>query len=84
MRVNVESLLAQMHEAGFVDPVTHEIQVPFALSDATPYRERAFSCLHLITESEFQSGLARLESDLRKGPVGGLTEYVCIWARTIS
>jgi hypothetical protein len=39
------------------------------------------SGLHLISEEEFEAGLRRLESDLEKGPVEGLSEYVCVWAR---
>ncbi len=47
--------------------------------DAAPYRERAFSCLRLIDDVQFEEGLRLLEEDLRKGPVRVTSEYVCIW-----
>jgi SAM-dependent methyltransferase len=77
----VDSLLDQMHEAGFVDLVAHEIRTPVVVRNATPFREKAFSCLHMISDAEFQAGLDRLESDLRNGPVDGLSEFVCIWGK---
>jgi SAM-dependent methyltransferase len=77
----VGSLLDNMSQVGFFDLATREIRIPFSVSDSSLYRDRAFSCLHLISEAEFRQGLARLESDLREGPVNGLGEYVCIWGK---
>lgn len=77
----VESLLDQTRQAGLADHVTREIRTPFAVTDSTPYRDRAFSCIHMISDGEFEDGLARLEADLQEGPVEGLEEYVCIWGR---
>lgn len=77
----VESLLACMRQTGFCDIQTREIHVPFMVTDATPYRERAFSCLHMIPDEQWLAGVRHLESDLEKGPVEGIIEYVCLWGR---
>ncbi len=77
----VESLLVQMTQIGFAALEVHEISESYLISDSRPYRDKAFSCLHLIPEEEFQIGLRTLESDLQKGPVRGLLEYICIWGK---
>jgi SAM-dependent methyltransferase len=77
----LETLMDLLAAAGFIEITNHELQAPFAITDAAPYREKAFSCLHLVPEDEFQSGLARLEDDLRIAPVTGLEEHACLWGR---
>lgn len=74
-------LRQQMIAVGLVDIEEHEIRRAFKVTDVAPYREKAFSCLHLISEEEFLSGLRRLEPDLKAGPVQGVSEYVCLWGR---
>ncbi|MEK0325694.1 MAG: hypothetical protein QQN63_08315, partial [Nitrosopumilus sp.] len=44
-----------------VDIEEQEIRSSFEVTDVTPYREKAFSCLHLISEEEFLGGLRCLE-----------------------
>ena len=75
----LETLVNLMLAAGFVAIECREIQAPFQVADAAPYREKAFSCLHLVPEEEFRSGLESLESDLRAGPITGLEEHACLW-----
>lgn len=77
----IDSLRDRMAAAGFVDIEENEISESFSIKDATAYREKAFSCLHLISENEFQDGLNRLDEDLKRGPVAGVSEFVCLWAR---
>lgn len=77
----VELLLSYMRKAGFAELRTHEIRAPFAITDCGPYRDRAYSCLHLISDAEFEDGLARLERDLQQGPVAGVKQYVCVWGK---
>jgi ubiquinone/menaquinone biosynthesis C-methylase UbiE len=78
----ISLLKQQMAAAGFVDIEEKEIQIQSEITDATPYRDRVFSCLHLISEDEFQRGLQRLEADLKAGPIPGFSAYVCLWATT--
>jgi len=75
----VASLVGIMQEVGFVNVTTHEIKKVARVTDATPYREKAFSCLRLVDDVQFEEGLRRLEQDLRQGPVQDVSEYVCIW-----
>lgn len=76
---DISRLREQMGSAGFVDIEEHEISAPFEIRDSSPYKGRAYSCLHFISEDEFLEGLRRLEDDLKAGPVQGVTEFVCIW-----
>lgn len=51
----------------------------FELSDLQAYRDKAFSCLHLIRGPAFKRGLARLERDIASGPVQVVFRYVLLW-----
>ncbi len=77
----VDMLLKLMSQAGFVETACREVRESGLVIDSRPYRERAFSCLRLISEAEFQAGIHRLEEDLRRGPVASISEYVCIWGK---
>jgi len=77
----IPRLREQMASVGFAEIEEGQIKTPYVITDSAPYREKAFSCLHLISEREFQEGLRRLEQDLRRGPVPGLMRYVCVWGR---
>lgn len=74
-------LRKQMMSAGFVDIEESLIETPYEIADSTPYKEKAFSCLRLISQEEFLDGLWRLEQDLRRSVVQGLMRYVCIWGK---
>jgi hypothetical protein len=54
----------------------------YALTSAQPFRDKAFSSLHLIPEAAWRAGLERLERDLARGPVRGVSRYACLWGRT--
>jgi len=75
----VAALLDAMDQVGFINITSREIKKTSRITDATPYREKAFSCLRLIDDVQFEEGLRLLEEDLRKGPVRVTSEYVCIW-----
>lgn len=75
----VENLVESMRQAGFAGFSLREVRTPFSVTDIAPYREKVFSCLHLISEKEFEIGLRRLEADLQRGPVEGFSECVCVW-----
>ena len=76
---SIDTLLGNIRHAGFINLTTREIRKTSRITDAAPYREKAFSCLRLIDDSQFTEGLRRLEDDLRKGSVQWTSEYVCIW-----
>ncbi len=66
--------------AGLVDFRVVIVEQPYTVDSAQPFRDRAFSSLHLISTEAWQAGLARLEGDLARGPVSGVSRYACVWA----
>jgi ubiquinone/menaquinone biosynthesis C-methylase UbiE len=66
--------------AGFVDIADQRTASPYAVEDARPYAQRAFSSLHLIGEDAHRAGLARLERDLQRAPVAAVSRNVLVWA----
>ena len=76
---SLETLRGEMAEAGFTHSWTETTKQPYPLADIQGYRERAYSALHLITDDAFQRGIARLERDLRDGPIVALSLYTLVW-----
>jgi hypothetical protein len=72
-------LLALLADAGFQQIAARQVEFPYLLTDAQPYREKAFSSLHLIPEAAFKKGLAHLEQDLAQGPIACVSYYVLLW-----
>ena len=60
------------------------VEAPYEITDAQPYRDKAYSALHLISEDAWRAGVAHLERDLAQGPVRGVSRYVCLWGRKCS
>lgn len=57
------------------------VEQPFGLTSAEPFRAKAYSSLHLISEEAWRAGLERLEQDLEKGPIPTTVRYACVWGR---
>ncbi|MGC9346644.1 MAG: class I SAM-dependent methyltransferase [Anaerolineae bacterium] len=55
-------MLHSRHGLGIIDGFV--VEMAYLLRDATLFRERAFSCLHLISDEELRAGLERLKRDL--------------------
>jgi ubiquinone/menaquinone biosynthesis C-methylase UbiE len=70
-----------MAEAGLASLGTVVVEEPYEVSSAQPYRDKAFSSLHLISEEAWRAGLERLEQVLARGPVRGASRYACLWGR---
>jgi ubiquinone/menaquinone biosynthesis C-methylase UbiE len=77
----IETLQAEMTAAGFVGLTTEQTEIAYDLTDLQPYRDRAFSSLHLLPKEAFDQGIARMEADLARGPIKGLSLYTLLWAR---
>ena len=69
-----------VREAGLTRDGSLSIQAPHLVTDIAPYRDRAYSCLHLISDEAHREGVRRLEEDLALGPVEGLRPYTLYWA----
>ncbi len=75
----IAQLRALMADVGFEQIEEHSVEFPYQLADAQAYRDKAFSSLHLIPEVAFQRGLARMERDLRQGPIPCVSRYLLLW-----
>jgi SAM-dependent methyltransferase len=72
-------LRAAMQDAGFVRLEDETVEFVGRLTDLGPYRDRAYSCLRLIPDVAFHRGLARMEEDLRVGPIRWVPRYCLVW-----
>jgi SAM-dependent methyltransferase len=77
----ITQLEAWMAAAGLVEFEVATVAEPFEFTSARPFRDKAYSSLHLIPEDAWWAGLERLERDLERGPVRGFSRYACVWGR---
>lgn len=68
-----------MQAAGFEGLAEKILAYPYEKKDIKDYRNKAYSCLHLISEEAFRAGLARMEADLKNGPINCLSQYLFLW-----
>jgi hypothetical protein len=68
-----------MEQVGFGDITEDTQEFCYQQTDIKPYRDKAFSCLRLISEEAFQSGIERMERDLRIGPIQCVPRYLLLW-----
>jgi ubiquinone/menaquinone biosynthesis C-methylase UbiE len=68
-----------MEQVGFGDITEDTVEFCYQQTDIKPYRDKAFSCLRLISEEAFQSGIERMERDLRIGPIQCVPRYLLLW-----
>lgn len=76
---SIAMLRSEMRSAGFGAITDQHVDLASQVTDATPYRERAFSSLHLISDEAFARGIARLEDDVHRGPVSFDRRYTLVW-----
>jgi hypothetical protein len=67
-------------EAGFRQPTAAVVEFPYPVEDVSAYRDKAYSCLHLIPSDAHRRGVERMERDLMRGPLRGNSRYVLLWA----
>ncbi|MGB2799103.1 MAG: methyltransferase domain-containing protein [Dehalococcoidia bacterium] len=68
-----------MEQVGFGEITENTVEYCYQQTDIQPYRDKAFSCLRLISEEAFQSGIERMERDLRTGPIQCVPRYLLLW-----
>jgi SAM-dependent methyltransferase len=74
----LETLTEALRRAGFASVREQRVTWTRVVTDVGPFRDKALSSLHLISEDAFRRGLARLERDL---PIEGSDGKVLLWAR---
>ncbi len=72
-------LVSMMQDAGFTDLCERTVEFHYDLEDPAPYRDRAFSSLHLISDSSFDRGMSRMHRDLEEGPIRCVSRYCMLW-----
>jgi ubiquinone/menaquinone biosynthesis C-methylase UbiE len=77
----IRQLEAWMVAAGLADVQVVTVEEPYEVTNSQPFRDRVYSSLHLISGEAFQAGLERLERDLARGPLRGVSRYACVWGR---
>jgi SAM-dependent methyltransferase len=76
---SISELRTLMQNAGFVEISENLVEHELLLTDIQAYREKAFSALHLISDADFERGIARMEHDLKSGPIPIVSRYVLLW-----
>jgi ubiquinone/menaquinone biosynthesis C-methylase UbiE len=74
-------LEAWMAETGLAPFRVVTVERSYGLHSAQPFRDRAYSSLHVIPEEAWRAGMERLEHDLAQGPIRGASRYACVWGR---
>ena len=75
----IDDLRGIMASAGLSSIHEATVEAVSTTTDIQMYRDRAFSCLHLIPGEAFDRGIRRIEEDLRKGPIPCVSRYVVLW-----
>ncbi len=75
----MDDLRQLMARVGFEQVREDLVEHRYELTHAQTYREKAFSCLRLISEQAFARGLRRMKQDLSLGPIEAVSPYVCLW-----
>ena len=75
----IDTLRSEMEAAGFTDLTETHVELEYPLTDIAAYRNRAYSSLQLIPEDALNRGIAKLESDLGRGPISALSLYTLLW-----
>lgn len=77
----IEQVEAELRAAGMEIEAEIAVSMPVEIDDIAPFRDKAYSSLHLIPEDAFRAGLARMEEDLAAGPIPGVRRYTIVVAR---
>lgn len=79
---SIGTLTIEMMAAGFGAIYEVHAKIAYPLADASAWRDRAFSSLHLIGEEAFARGLAKLEAEVAAGQVEAVSLYTLLWGQT--
>lgn len=75
----ITSLHRIMNQVGFTSISEETIQQQYDRTDIQDFRDKAYSCLHLISEEAFKTGIHHMEQDLQKGPIPFISSYLLMW-----
>lgn len=76
---SVNQITTWMSHFGLTDVQVVNVEARCQVTSGQPFRDRAYSSLHLISIEALRAGLERLERDLAVGPIESVSRYACIW-----
>jgi ubiquinone/menaquinone biosynthesis C-methylase UbiE len=77
----VEELRQYSGEVGFQVEGEEVVETPYVLDNIESYRRKTFSCLKLISEEAFRTGIERMSKDLEAGPIQCVPRHFVLWNR---
>ncbi len=77
----VSSLRGMMAYTGFEGIKSLATSFFFLRTDVQDFRDKAYSCLHLISPEGFRQGIERMEADLKRAPIEWDSRYLLLWGR---
>lgn len=77
----IATIQEELAAAGLKTGETIAVSRPVEVEDIAPFRDKAYSLLHLIGEAAFRAGLERMKTDLSRGPITGERRYTIVTAR---
>ncbi|MDY7036041.1 MAG: methyltransferase domain-containing protein [Thermodesulfobacteriota bacterium] len=69
-----------INQVGFNDVSQDEVEFTYALDNIQLYQDKAFSCLHLISEESFLRGIEHMQRDIIHRPITCVPRYALLWA----
>jgi len=75
----IEELKRVMTQIGYREVKEGMVEFSYELHTAQAYRDKAFSCLHIISKEAFDVGIKRMERDLQRGPIKCVSRYSLLW-----
>lgn len=77
----IPALAGYLAVIGYEELYERVIESSYELHEATPFQDKSYSCLHLISDAEFAAGIAALEADLAAGPIHANLRSLALWGR---
>jgi ubiquinone/menaquinone biosynthesis C-methylase UbiE len=75
----ISQLRELMVNVGFRDLAEKTVDFHYPLQDISPFQNKTFSCLHLISTAAFERGIGRMKQDLQAGPIPCVSRYSLLW-----
>lgn len=77
----IPALRDAMTQAGFTDIYTNIVKFSFSRTNIRDFRDKAYSCLHLVSSDGFERGITQMEQDLKTSPILWISRYLLLWGR---
>ena len=72
-----------LREKGFDSLSESVVRFPYEISDISPFANKTYSALHLITQEDLKAGLECMQADLQHGPIQAVSHYLLLWAEVV-